>query len=61
MNTPILSEVISRGHQPEILFWVGCAGNFDKRAQSITKAFAMILDKIGVDYAILGNEEMCSG
>ena len=53
MNAPILSEVVSNGHQPEILFWVGCAGSFDQRAQSITKAFAMILDKIGIDYAIL--------
>ena len=61
MNAPILSEVVSNGHQPEILFWVGCAGSFDQRAQSITKAFAMILDKIGIDYAILGKEEMCTG
>lgn len=61
MNTRILSEVVSNSHQPEILFWVGCAGSFDKRAQSITKAFAMILDKIGIDYAILGEEEMCTG
>jgi hypothetical protein len=42
MNAPILSEVVSNGHQPAILFWVGCAGSFDKRAQSITKAFALI-------------------
>jgi Fe-S oxidoreductase len=61
MNAPILSEVVSNGHQPAILFWVGCAGSFDKRAQSITKAFALILDKIGIDYAILGKEEMCTG
>ena len=61
MNVPIWSEEISKGNSPEILFWVGCAGSFDARAQSITKAFASILNKVGVSYAILGNEEMCTG
>ncbi|MEO8859964.1 MAG: (Fe-S)-binding protein, partial [Ginsengibacter sp.] len=46
---------------PEILFWVGCAGSFDQRAQKITRAFAAILDKVGIQYAILGKEEMCTG
>jgi Fe-S oxidoreductase len=44
-----------------VLFWVGCAGSFDQRAQSITKAFVQILNKIGINYAILGTEEMCTG
>ena len=61
MNVPIWSEEISKGNSPEILFWVGCAGSFDARAQSITKAFASILNKVGISYAILGNEEMCTG
>ena len=49
------------GESPEILFWVGCAGSFDQRAQKITKAFATILDKTGINYAILGKEEACTG
>lgn len=49
------------GKTPEILFWVGCAGSFDQRAQKITKAFAAILDKVGIDFAILGKEEACTG
>ena len=49
------------GENPEILFWVGCAGSFDQRAQKITKAFATILDKTGINYAILGKEEACTG
>ncbi len=61
MHVPILSEEIAKGNTPEILFWVGCAGSFDQRAQSITKAFALILNKVGVNYAILGSEEMCTG
>jgi len=52
---------MARGENPELLFWVGCAGSFDQRAQKITKAFATILDKVGISYAILGKEEMCTG
>jgi len=43
------------------LFWVGCAGSFDARAQRVTKAMCEILDKIDIEYAILGNEEKCTG
>lgn len=49
------------GETPEILFWVGCSGSFDQRAQKITKAFATILTKVGIKFAILGNEEACTG
>ena len=61
MRVPIMAEVYANGDTPEVLFWVGCAGSFDQRAQKITKAFVTILDKIGVKYAILGQEEMCTG
>jgi len=56
-----MAELVAKGESPEILFWVGCAGSFDQRAQSITKAFALILDKAKIKYAILGKEEMCTG
>lgn len=56
-----MAEYAANGETPEILFWVGCAGSFDQRAQKITKAFAQILDKVGVQFAILGKEEMCTG
>ena len=61
MKVPIWSDEISKGNQPEILFWVGCAGSFDARAQSISKAFVQILNKVGISFAILGTEEMCTG
>lgn len=61
MHVPTMAEMVSESKTPEILFWVGCAGSFDQRAQKITKAFATILDKVGVSYAILGKEEMCTG
>ncbi|XZF15749.1 (Fe-S)-binding protein [Chitinophagaceae bacterium MMS25-I14] len=56
-----MAEYAANGESPEVLFWVGCAGSFDQRAQKITKAFATILDKVGVQFAILGKEEMCTG
>ncbi len=61
MKVPILAELFAEGKLPEVLFWVGCAGSFDQRAQKITKAFVTILDKVGISYAILGKEEMCTG
>ena len=61
MQVPTMAEMMANGEQPEVLFWVGCAGSFDQRAQKITKAFAHILTTVGVRYAILGKEEMCTG
>jgi len=61
MHVPNMSEMASSGETPEVLFWVGCAGSFDQRAQKITKAFATILFKVGIKYAILGKEELCTG
>ena len=56
-----MAEMAAEGREPEILFWVGCAGSFDARAQKVTKAFCQILDAVGMPFAILGNEEMCTG
>lgn len=56
-----MAEFMASGETPDVLFWVGCAGSFDQRAQKVTKAFAQILNKVGVNFAILGKEEMCTG
>jgi len=61
MQIKSMAEYAATGEMPEVLFWVGCAGSFDQRAQRITKAFAQILDKTGIKFAILGKEEMCTG
>ncbi len=45
----------------EYLYWVGCAGAYDDRAQRVTKSVARLMKKAGVDYAILGNKEKCCG
>jgi len=46
---------------PEYLFWVGCAGAFDERAQTTTQSVARLLTAAGVDWAILGARERCTG
>lgn len=56
-----MAQYAAEGTAPEILFWVGCAGSFDDRAQKVTRAFADILLAIGLPFAILGNEEQCTG
>ena len=61
MKIRTAADLMAEGRSPEILFWVGCAGSFDQRAQKITKAFVSILEKVKIDYAILGKEEMCTG
>ena len=61
MHIKSMAEWAAAGESPEILFWVGCAGSFDARAQKITKAFAQILDHVGITFGIMGKEEMCTG
>lgn len=56
-----IQDYIQAGETPEILFWVGCAGSFDERAQRVSRAFSSLLDKAQVKYAILGQEEGCTG
>jgi Fe-S oxidoreductase len=52
---------IDENPTPEILWWVGCAPATDARAQKTARAFARILNTAGVNYAVLGQQEMCTG
>jgi len=61
LKVPTMAELFASGQQPEVLFWVGCAGSFDDRAKKITKAFVKILNKANVSFAVLGTEESCTG
>lgn len=45
----------------EVLYWVGCAASYDQRAQKTARAVAQLLAHAGVDFAILGTEETCTG
>lgn len=61
VKVPTMAEYMAEGKQPEVLFWVGCAGSFDDRAKKITKAFVKLLNNANVDFAVLGTEESCTG
>ncbi len=58
LGVPILAEL---GREVEYLFWVGCAGATDPRARKTQRALVRILKAAGVDFAILGREERCTG
>jgi Fe-S oxidoreductase len=45
----------------EYLYWVGCAGSFDDKNKKVTQAMAKLLGRAGIDVAILGPSEMCTG
>lgn len=61
LHVPTVAELMARGEVPDILFWVGCAGSFDERAQRTTRDICKILNHVGLNYAILGAEENCTG
>lgn len=61
LKVPTMADFMAQGKQPEVLFWVGCAGSFDDRAKKITKAFVKLLNNAGVEFAVLGTEESCTG
>ena len=61
INVPTMAELSAKGEEPEVLFWVGCAGAFDDRYKKVTRDFAKILDHVGIKYAVLGTEESCTG
>ncbi len=46
---------------PDVLFWVGCAAAYDPQSQKTARAFVQLLDHAGVDFAVLGKRECCTG
>ncbi len=56
-----MADLHAAGEKPDVLFWVGCAGSFDQRAQKVTIAFCKILNELDINFAILGKEESCTG
>ncbi len=61
IKVPTMAELAAEGKQPDVLFWVGCAGSFDSRAIKVTQAFVKILNHLNINFAILGQEESCTG
>lgn len=61
MKVNTMAEMMAKGETADVLFWVGCAGSFDDRAKKITRAFVKILNHVGINFAVLGTEESCTG
>lgn len=51
----------AQNRNPEVLYWVGCAASYDPRAQKIAQSTAEVLNAAGVNWAVLGTRERCSG
>ncbi|HEX3610519.1 MAG TPA: (Fe-S)-binding protein [Sporichthyaceae bacterium] len=60
-KVPVVGEDVQDAAELDYLFWVGCAGSLDDKAQKTTKAVAELLHIAGVKYAILGQAETCTG
>jgi len=61
IQVPLVADLAAEGKTPDILFWVGCAGSFDDRYKQVTVAVVKILNKVGLNFAVLGTEESCTG
>lgn len=61
IHVPTMAELTAKGEVPDILFWVGCMGSYDERSQRITRDICKILHHVELKYAILGEEESCTG
>lgn len=57
LNVPVMAN----NPDFEVLLWVGCAGSFDARYKKVSVTFSKLMQQAGVKFAILGNEEKCSG
>lgn len=60
-DLPFDVPTLTQKSDPEVLYWVGCAVAFDPRAQKIARSLATIFNSAGVDWAVLGKDERCTG
>jgi Fe-S oxidoreductase len=60
-DVKVVGEDVEDLDSVDWLFWVGCAGAYEDRAKKTTRAVAELLDLAGIDFAVLGNGETCTG
>jgi Fe-S oxidoreductase len=60
-DLPFPVPTIADKPNPEVLYWVGCAVAFDPRAQKIARSIAQLFNAAGLDWAVIGREEKCTG
>jgi Fe-S oxidoreductase len=54
-------KTIDENPHPDVLYWVGCAASYDPQSQKTARAFVQLLDHAGVNFAVLGKKECCTG
>ena len=54
-------KTIDENPEPDVLFWVGCAASYDPQAQKTARAFVQLLQYAGINFAVLGKRECCTG
>src|ERR1051325_11407140 len=59
LSSPVAT--IAEKAEPEVLYWVGCAVAFDPRAQKIARSMAELFNAAGIDWAVVGSEDKCTG
>jgi Fe-S oxidoreductase len=60
-STTVRAPTVKENPGFEVLYWIGCAGSYDRRAQRVTRAVVKLLHAAHVNFAILGTEERCTG
>jgi Fe-S oxidoreductase len=58
---PFPVPTLEQNSNPDVLYWVGCAAAYDPRAQKIAASMAQLLHTAGVNWAVIGTEEKCTG
>ncbi len=61
LDVPIMADVAEAGKSVEYLFWVGCSAAYDPRNTKIAQSMVKILQAAGINFAVLGEEERCTG
>src|SRR5690606_26782901 len=61
IEVPVVGKTVEDLTEVDYLYWVGCAGALEDRAKKTTKAFAELLHTAGVNFAIMGGDEKCTG
>lgn len=61
LDVPVMAELAEEGRSVDYLFWVGCSASYDSRNTKIAQSMVKILQAAGVGFAVLGEEERCTG
>ncbi len=58
---PFKVPTVEQNPNPDVLYWVGCVASYDPRAQKIASSMAEVLNAVGLNWAVLGSRERCTG